>query len=116
MPKAERGVVKPPNEDYKGNHRSNGFLPLTSTTSPVTPTNLSRFMHGDAGGSGSLARQSSEVPETNRRFDVDKVGNSQFNVFPVEPGRGAVPVNPFVPGGPGLSRARPIADEAKPRR
>jgi hypothetical protein len=113
MPKAERGVVKPPNEEHKGNRRANGFLSLAPSPSPVTPTNLSRFMHGDAGGSGSLARQASAIPESNRRFDVNNVENCQVDKFPVEPGRGAVPVNPFLAGGPGLARAMPIPDDAE---
>jgi len=115
MPKAERGIVKPPNQEYKGDRRVNGFLPLGSSASPVTPANLSRFMHGDSGGSSDLARQPSAVHEPNRRFDVDNINNSQIDNFPVQPGKGAVPVNPFLAGGPGLARAKPIADEAKPR-
>ena len=115
MPKAERGVVRPPNEEHKGDRRANGFLPLASSASPVAPTSLSRFMHGDAGGSGSLARQASDIPDHNRQFDVDNVNNSQIDNFPVQPGRGAVPVNPFLASGPGLSRALPIADEAPKR-
>jgi hypothetical protein len=113
MPKAERGVVKPPNEEHRGDRRANGFLPLAPSASPVTPTNLSRFMHGDAGGTGSLARQASAIPESNRRFDVDNANNSQVDNFPVQPGRGAVPVNPFLANGPGLARAMPIPDDAE---
>jgi hypothetical protein len=33
-----------------------------------------------------------------------------------EPGKGAVPVEPFVPGGQGINRVYPEADVARPRR
>jgi hypothetical protein len=33
----------------------------------------------------------------------------------IEPGKGAVPVNPFLASGPGLARANLIADDAQSR-
>ena len=55
MPDRQRGVVKPPNEtDFKGDCRTNGFLPLSPEQSPFTASNHSRFRHGDAGGSADL--------------------------------------------------------------
>ncbi len=115
MPKAERGVVKSPNADIfatAGDPR-NSYMPLARESSPVAYSNLSRFMHGDPGGSSSLARQTSAVPVPNQRFDVDNVNNSQIDNFPVQPGRGAVPVNPFLADGPGLARAKRLPDDAE---
>jgi hypothetical protein len=116
MPARQRGVVKPPNEgDLKGNCRTNGFLPLSGAGSPVTPANLSRFMHGDTGGSADLARHASPVIPANARLVDGDPGYTSQPDSAVEPGKGAVAVNPFLASGPGLARATWIADDAKSR-
>jgi hypothetical protein len=116
MPDRQRGVVKPPNEgDFKGDRRTNGFLPLSGAGSPVTASNLSRFMHGDAGGSADLARHASPVIPANARLVDGDPGYTSQPDSAVEPGKGAVPVNPFLASGPGLARATWIDDDAKSR-
>ena len=116
MPDRQRDVVKPPNEgDFKGDRRTNGFLPLSGSGSPVTASNLSRFMHGDAGGSADLARHASPVVPANARFVDGDPGYTSQPDSAVEPGKGAVPVNPFLASGPGVARASRIADDAKSR-
>lgn len=115
MPNAQRGVVQPPNlGTFSSNRAANGFSPLTRQMSTVKPANAD-IRDGNPGGSSDLTRQPSQVQGSNHRFQVDNVGNSQINNFPVQPGQGAVPVNPFLASGPGLARAMPIADEAKAR-
>ena len=110
MPNAQRGVVKPSNiEGPKGNRAANGSVPLTHDASMVHPAK-GALRGGDPGGSGSLARQASPVMPPNHRFEVDNVGNSQYNDFPIQPGTGAVPVNPSESG---LTRSLPIADMAR---
>ena len=89
MPNAQRDVVKPPNlAEFSSNRAANGFSPLTHGMSPITHHNLPRGSDGRAGSSGSLAREKPDIPETNHRFDVDNVGNSQIDNFPVQPGQG----------------------------
>jgi hypothetical protein len=116
MPDSQRSVVKPPNmSGFKGDARTNGFLSLSGAGSPVSAPNLSRFLHGDAGGSADLARRTSPVSPTTSTL-VD--GDPGYTLQPdsaVEPGKGAVPVNPFVASRPGISRANGITDDAKQR-
>jgi hypothetical protein len=116
MPDRQRGVVKPPNEgEFKRDRRTNSFLPLSGAGSPVTAPNVSRFVHAEAGGSADLARRASPVVPSNMRLvDGDPGYTSQPNSA-VEPGKGAVPVNPFLASGPGLARASRITDDAKQR-
>ena len=113
MPDRQRGVVKPPNEsDFKGDCRTNGFLPLSAAGSPVTASNLSRFMHGDAGGSADLARHASPVVPANAKLVAGDPGYTPECDSAVEPGKGAVPVNPILASGQGLARSIPIAGDA----
>jgi hypothetical protein len=58
-----------------------------------------------------LAGQASPVKTPDHRFNVE---NAKMPQPPAafEPGKGAVPVNPLVPGGPGINRAFPVADSA----
>jgi hypothetical protein len=115
MPAAERGVVKPPNEgEWKNNDaRANGFLPLADHPSDCHPPNYGPG--GDRrGGSYSLAGEASTVHPSNRSLGGDRRGFSGDAEMPaaVEPGKGAVPVNPFLAGG-GMARAMPVADMAE---
>ena len=48
------------------------------------------------------------------RFNVDNACMPQPPAA-IEPGKGAVPVNPFLASGPGIARAVPIDDDAKQR-
>jgi hypothetical protein len=112
MPDRQRGVVKPPNEtDFKGDCRTNGFLPLTTAGSPVNASNLSRFRHGVAGGSADLARHASPVVPANAKLVAGDPGYTSACDSAVEPGKGAVPVNPVL-SGQGLARSIPIAGDA----
>jgi hypothetical protein len=116
MPDRQRGVVKPPNQgDFKGDQRTNGFLPLSGAGLPVTLSNLSRSMRGDAGGSADLARHASPVIPANARLADGDPGYTSQPDSAVEPGKGAIPINPFLASGPGLARATWIADDAKSR-
>jgi len=113
MPDRERGVLKPPNmSDFKGDCRNNGFLPLSGAKTPVSASNLSRFMHGDAGGSADLARHKSPVVPANAKLVDGDPGYTSQPDSAVEPGRGAIPVNPLLVSGQGLARAIPIAADA----
>jgi hypothetical protein len=113
MPDRQRGVVKPPNEsDFKGDCRTNGFLPLSAAGSPVTASNLSRLVHGDAGGSANLARHVSPVVPANAQLVAGDPGYTSACDSAVEPGKGAVPVNPVFASGQGLARSIPIAGDA----
>ena len=113
MPDRQRGVVKPPNEtDFKGDCRTNGFLPLSPEQSPVTASNLSRSRHGKAGGSADLARHASPVIPANAKLVAGDPGYTPACASAVEPGKGAVPVNPVLASGQGLARSIPIAGDA----
>jgi hypothetical protein len=112
MPPMYPSAVNPPNETNPGDRRANGFLGLAGRAAPVDPTNLSRFAHGDPGGSANLARLASPIaPPNDSRFRDGDEGLTPGMEFPESPGRGAVPVNPFLSSG-GIAAARPEADSA----
>ena len=109
----ERGVVKAPNEgEFKTDVRANGFLPLSDTASPIEPNER----RGGDRRAGSYPLAGGASPITTAQDRDWKVGTSSQPNMPVavEPGKGAVPVNPFQGGMPG-GRAMPIADMAKAR-
>ena len=114
MPKAERGIVKTPNAGIQGRPADAQRLSCRwrSRRRPSRPSNLSRFMHGDSGGSTDLARQPSAVPEPNRRFDVDNVNNSQIDISPSSPAEARSRSIHFSQGGPGWLGPR-IADDSE---
>jgi hypothetical protein len=89
---ARRGVVQPPNEARPGGNRANnGYLPLASAAGP----DLSPHRGGDrCKGSAPLGRTASPVHPPDHRFDVDKAKMPQ-PPSAIEPGKGAIPVNPW---------------------
>jgi hypothetical protein len=112
MPEREYDGVKPPNEgEFKRDRRDNGYLPLTGASSPVATANLSRFRHGDPGGSADLTRLASPVAPPNERLREGDPGYTVLAPAAVEPGKGAVPVSPFLASG-GLVPPARIRDEA----
>ena len=115
MPPAEKGVVKAPNQgEFSTDRRSNGFLPLTPGPGSIPSTNLSRFMHGDAGGSADMTRQGTPISPPNAGvFKAGDVGRTdQAAPAAVQPGKGAVPVNPFLKSG-SIVPASEMRDSAK---
>jgi hypothetical protein len=111
MANAEWGAVEPPNEgEFKGYSRANGFLPLTEAQGNVHPSN-ERLRDRHTGGSSGLVREPSLVAPLNR--PGPPVGTSGTVQVPsaVEPGKGMVPVNPFLVRG-GFVPAERIGDEA----
>ncbi len=113
MPPMYPSDIKPSNEPGPGgDRRANGFLPLTGAGSPVDPSNLSRFAHGDPGGSADLTKLASPVAPPNAGiFRGGDKGLTPGMEFPLSPGKGAVPVNPFLSSG-GIAQAQPEADSA----
>jgi hypothetical protein len=113
MPNVGRRVVKAPNEEHRGDRRANGFLPLAGSGPAVSPPNN---MHGDRrGGSASLAELTSPVSTPDHRFMIEDAEMPQPpSAF--QPGKGAIPVNPSVPGGQGVNKVYPVADMARPRK
>jgi hypothetical protein len=115
MGRVERGVVKPPNKPTAGgDDRNNGFLPLGGGASTVHPAN-----YGPGGdrkmGSFPLSGGAPAIQRNGYRFDVDDApGTANPMPTAVEPGKGTVPVNPFLPGG-AVARADSVPDEARPR-
>jgi hypothetical protein len=113
MGQVERGVVRPANKPTTGgDDRNNGFLPLSGMSSPVSPPN--QGPGGDRrGGSFPLGGASPAIRDTQHRFNVDEVLMPQ-PASAIEPGKGAIPVNPFMPGG-AAARSASVADDAKAR-
>jgi hypothetical protein len=110
----EHGVVRGSNkEDAAGNMKNNGFLSLAGGASTANPPNTGPG--GDhRGGSFPLGGSASLVnPPNARRFSVGDVEMPQ-PASAIEPGKGAVPVNPFLPGG-AAARALPVSDMAPKR-
>ena len=110
-------ITNAPNQnEFSTDRRANGFLPLSGSGSPVNPPNeTGRDRRGD---SSSLAGGASPInPPNDARFrDGDKgtTGPASANPSAEMPGRGAVPVNPFLVSG-GIRPATPQADEATKR-
>jgi hypothetical protein len=114
MAEMQRGVVKPPNEgEFSSNKANNGFMPLSRDASPCRPPNET-IKDGDPGGSFSLAKMASPVNPPNMGLKDGDPGYTPRPGSAVEPGKGAVPVNPFLVSG-GIRPAMPVADMAKPR-
>ncbi len=118
----EHGVVRPPNQpSAAGNGANNSYLPLSRGTGGVKPSN-----YGAGGdrrdGSMPLNALPSPVQPPNHRFDVGMAKMPQPPSV-IEPGKGAVPVNPWNDSGQpnrAISRAghRPAASQmnrAEPR-
>ncbi len=89
---APRGVIKPPNEAGPcGNRAHNSYLPLAAEAGPR--------LDGDHGGGDRrrgcvpLGGMPSPVRPPSQRFDV---GDAEMPQPPsaVDPGKGAIPVNP----------------------
>jgi hypothetical protein len=88
-----RGVVHPPNQaDPGGNRANHSYLPLGGSAHPGTPP------HRDGGdrrnGCVPLGGMASPVHPPDHRFDVDTAKMPQ-PPSALEPGRGAIPVNPW---------------------
>ncbi len=114
MANVERGVVKGSNmEGAGGDRRANGFMPLGGGAATVHPAN--RGAGGDRrAGSFPLTAGGAGITPPNHRFDVGMVKMPQPESA-IEPGKGTVPVNPFLPGGAAARVAGQVADEGKPR-
>jgi hypothetical protein len=113
MGTVQRGVVKGSNmESPAGNKKNNGFLPLSGGAGTVHPSNTG--MGGDhRGGSFPLGGGAPMAKPPDHRFNVGQVG-MPAQPWPDQPGKGAVPVNPFQTGG-SAAKSMPIADEAPKR-
>jgi len=106
----QRNVVKGSNQEGPGgDKRNNGFMGLGGSGSTVRPAN-----EGPGGdkrnGSFPLSGGAPAIQRNMERFNVDQVGMPD-QPFPDQPGKGAVPVNPFLPGG-AAARSLPVADMA----
>jgi hypothetical protein len=94
---SRRCAVTPPNQAGPGGNRAgHSYLPLDGSAHPGIPP------HHDGGdrrhGCVPLGGMASPVHRPDHRFDV---GTAKMPQPPsaVEPGRGAIPVNPWSPGG-----------------
>ena len=90
---ASRGVIKPPNEARPGGSRANSsYLPLVGAAAPRLACDHDG---GDRRqGCVPLAGVASPVHPPDHRFDVE---TSKMPQPPsaIEPGKGAIPVNPW---------------------
>lgn len=100
---------------FKTNGANNSFMPLTRGPSTANPPNLSRLMHGDPGGSANMTKMASPIVPPNGGIfrDGDK-GVSATSPTPaaVQPGKPAIPTNPFLVSG-GIQPAARQPDNAK---
>jgi hypothetical protein len=106
-----RGVCQPPNETHKGDRRANGYLPLAGGAPTVHDPNA-HLHNGDRGMSAPMTTEHGVVQRPDHTFNVNQVKMPQ-PASAVQPGHGAIPVNPFqVPGGP-MGNAAVLRDSAK---
>jgi hypothetical protein len=92
MAKVERGVIKPPNQELQGLTATRSHTPRADTPASRRPN--SKLHAGDPGGSADLTRQPSPVVAPGHRFNVDDARMPQPPAA-IEPGKGAVPVDPI---------------------
>ena len=95
MAKVERGVVKPPNQELQGLAATRSHAPRAGAPATRGPNHAPL-----QGGSADLTRQPSPVAPASCRFNVDDARMPQ-PPSAIEPGKGDVPVNPFLVSGPG---------------
>jgi hypothetical protein len=90
---ARRGIVQPPNEAGPGGNRAhNGYLPVVGAAGPLPSGGP---VGGDRrNGSFPLGEIASPVHLPENRFDVETAKMPQ-PPSAIEPGRGAIPVNPW---------------------
>jgi hypothetical protein len=112
MAKVERGVVKPPNQELQGLTATRSRTPRAGV--PVTRGSNSQLHAGDPGGSADLTRQQSPVVQPSHRFNVDDARMPQPPAA-IEPGKGAVPVNPIAGSSSRIDPIFTITDLVKPR-
>jgi hypothetical protein len=114
MGTVERGVVRGSNrEGPGGDGRNNGFLPLGGGAPTVRPANMPSASCDRRAGSFPLGGGASPVnPPNAKRFDVGMVKMPQPESA-IEPGKGVVPVNPFLPSGSIAMIGAAISDEAR---
>jgi hypothetical protein len=109
MGMVERGVVRGSNKEGPGDRRNNGFLPLGGGASTVHPANRAGAGGDRRDGSFPLGGGASPVdPPNAKRFDIGMAKMPQPESA-IEPGKGTVPVNPFLPGG-SAARSMPVSD------
>ena len=116
MGSVQRGVVKGSNvEGSAGNRANNGFVPLGGGAPTVHPANMPGATGDRRSGSFPLGGGASPIdPPNAKRFDVGMVQMPQ-PASAIEPGKGMVPVNPFLPSGSPALIGGQIADEARPK-
>ena len=108
----QRGVVKPSNDEGRmGDKRANGFLSLGGGASTVHPSNEQTARGDKRMGSFPLSESMGAVRPPNHEFQVGMAKMPQPNSA-IEPGKGAVPVNPFSPDGSAM-RSVPMRESAK---
>jgi hypothetical protein len=113
MGSVQRGVVRGSNKEGPGgDHRNNSFASLAGGASPISPNEMK---DGDRrAGSFPLAGGAPAIARNMERFDVSQVLMPQ-PASAIEPGKGQVPVNPFLSSGATARVAGQVADEARPR-
>jgi hypothetical protein len=116
MGQVQRGGVRGSNrEGPGGDGRMNGFLPLGGGAPTVHPANVMSAGSDKRNGSFPLGGSASPInPPNAKRFDVGMVQMPQ-PASAIEPGKGVVPVNPFLPSGSPALIGGQIADEARPK-
>jgi hypothetical protein len=110
MARVERNVVKPPNQKLQGPGSNKSATPRAHVALAGGPNAALRS--GDPGGSANLTRQPSPVPPVNHRFNVDEAQMPQPPAA-VEPGHGAIPVNPGLEFRPAVVPADLLPHDAK---
>jgi hypothetical protein len=107
----ERGVVKPSKfQEVGGDSRMNGFMSLAGGAPTVEPSKFQDVDGDSRMGSFPLTESASPISPPDHRFNVGQVQMPQPGSA-IEPGKGAVPVNPFLAGG-AAARSLPVADMA----
>jgi hypothetical protein len=112
MRNVQQGVVKAPNLQLQDLAAARSSAPAAEAA--VARASNSALFAGDPGGSANLERRPSPVVLPSHRFNVADARMPQ-PPSAIEPGKGAIPVNPFLPTEPGIARARPVFGETKPR-
>ncbi len=113
MGSVQRGIIRGSNQQGPGgDRRNNGYLPLSGGASTVHPANMPGAAGDCRAGSASLAGGAPAIKPPDHRFNVDQAQMPQ-PASAMDPGKGQIPVNPFLPSGAVARVAGTVADDAR---
>src|SRR5271165_5310814 len=109
-----RGVVKPPNEEGPKGNRVNSSGSLSRSHGNVKAPNVQSAAGAKVNSCGPMGKSHGDVKGSNERNKFDVANAHAGYTEPVaEPGKGAVPTQPFQKSGLPSPMSIPLRDSTK---